>query len=169
MSNAASKNIGEKELGIANLPIKIHILQLSIFLNLFSIYSTKWKSILLPVPFMLMPTKQNSQNFFWQNKSKKNQYVPSFSLDDQFAIDVKNNKDTIATIEDLFLKIRYRSSSREKAVYETCKFFMHSVKNISFKNRVAFYEIKKRLSLFQALEIFLILQIEVNIYRQNKI
>lgn len=86
--------------------------------------------------------------------------MPSFSIDNQFTTNVEDNNKVVAIIKGLFLNIRYRSFSErlmEKAVHETCEFFMHSVKYISFKNQIALCKIKKRLKPFQALEIFLII------------
>lgn len=50
----------------------------------------------------------------------------------------------------------------KKTVYKTYKFFMHFVRHMSFKDRMAPYGIKSGLKQFQALGIFLILQIEGN-------
>ncbi len=63
------------------------------------------------------------------------------------------------------MNIGHRSSYErltEKAVYETCKFFMHSARHMSSKDRVTFCGIRSGLRLFQALGIFSMLQIEVN-------
>lgn len=51
----------------------------------------------------------------------------------------------------------------EKAVDETYKFFMHSTRHMSSKDCVALYGIRSGLRLFQALGIFSMLEIKVDI------
>lgn len=87
----------------------------------------------------------------------------------QFATNFESNDEgnnAVATIEALFLNIGHRSSYErltEKAIHETCKFFMQSVRHMNSKDRVVLCEIRLGLRPFQALGIFLMLQIEVNI------
>ncbi len=104
-----------------------------------------------------------------QIEPEEEEYFASTSPGDQFTTDVKsNNKDNnvVVTIEVLFLNIGYRSFYErlmEKVVHETCEFFIHSARHMSSKDRVAFCVIRLELRPFQALRIFLMLQIEVDI------
>lgn len=69
-------------------------------------------------------------------------------------------------IERLFLNIRHKlfyKRSIEKAVDETYKFFMYSARHMSSKDYVALHGIRSGLRLFQALGIFSMLEIEVDI------
>lgn len=50
----------------------------------------------------------------------------------------------------------------EKALYKICKFFMHFARHMSSKDRVALCEFRSSLRPFQYLQIFSILQIEVD-------
>lgn len=99
--------------------------------------------------------------------------MSSSSSNNQFIIDVKiDNKSNniVITIKELFLNVKNRLSYErfmEKIVYGTCEFFMHSAKHMNFKNLVALCGIKLGLNQFQALEIFLMLQIKVDIYSGN--
>ncbi len=130
--------------------------------------SIKQKSTSSPVSFILDPVEHDPQSFPYQTKPKEDQYLASPSPGDQFTTNVKSdNKDNnaITTIEGLFLNIGYRSSYKrltKKVVYKTCKFFMHSAKHISSKDRVAFCGMRLGLKPFQALKIFSMLQIEVD-------
>lgn len=109
------------------------------------------------------PAKHNSQNFLYQNKPEKEQYLPNPPPNNQFVTNVKSdNKDNniIAMIKELFLNIRHKLSYKrliEKVVHETCEFFIHSVRYMSFKDQIALYKIKLELKLFKALKIFSIL------------
>lgn len=140
MSDATDGDTKAKELGTTNFHIKIHIPRLSILPNLSVVSSTKQKSTLSPVSPMLDPPKHNSQGSPCRTKPEEDQYLPSPSPDDQFAIDVKSNNksnDAVATIEGLFLNIGHRSSYErltEKTVHETCEFFMHSPRHMSSKD-----------------------------------
>lgn len=93
---------------------------------------------------MLDSTRHNSQIFSYQIELKKEEYLISSFLGNTFTTNIKrNNKDniTITTIERLFLNTGYRSCYKrltEKARYETCKFFMHFVRCVRFKDQVAF-------------------------------
>ncbi len=118
---------------------------------------------------MLDPAKYDPQSSFYKTKPKEDLYLASPSSGDQFSTDVKSvdkDNNTVAIIEGLFiLNIRHKSSYEKlmkKAVNKTCKFFMHSVRYISSKDRVVLHGIRSGLRPFQALEIFLMLQIEVD-------
>lgn len=92
---------------------------------------------------MLDLAKHDSQSSFYQTEPKEDQYLASSSPGNQFATDVKNdnkNNNAVIIIKRLFLNIGYKSSYKrliEKAVHETCKFFIYSAKYMSFKDRVA--------------------------------
>ena len=94
--------------------------------------------------------------------------MPSPSLDDQFATNNKSNdggNNAVATIEELFLNIKHRSSYEKltkKAVRETCEFFIHFPRHMISNDRIALCGIRSGLRPFQALEIFSMLQIEVD-------
>lgn len=130
--------------------------------------SIKQKSTLSLIAFILDPIKQNPQSFLNQTESEKDQYLVSRSLSNQFTTNVKSDdksNNAITIIERLFLNIGYRSSYKrltEKAVYWTYKFFIYSVRHMCFKDQLALFQIRLKLRPFQALEIFLILQIEVD-------
>ncbi len=127
MSNVIDKDTKEKKLGLSNFNIKVHISHSLVLLNLSALNFTKQKLTSLPVPSILDLAKTNPQSSLYQTKSKKVQYLASFSPNNQFATNVKsNNKDnnTIAIIERLFLNMGHRSSYKrliEKVIYETCK------------------------------------------------
>lgn len=117
---------------------------------------------------MLDFTKYNPQSFAYQTELEENQYLASFSLIDQCANNVKSNdmnNNAVAIIEGLFLNIRYRSSYKrliEKIVHETWKFLIHSTRHISSRDWMALDGIRLGLRPFQALGIFLMLQIKVD-------
>lgn len=98
--------------------------------------------------------------------------MPSSSPNDQFTINNKsNNKGNNAKtiIDELFLNIRQRSSYdrlTEKTIHKTYEFFMHFPRHMTSNNRITLDNIRSGLRLFQALEIFFILQIKVDI--ENK-
>lgn len=125
---------------IFNSNIKVHILYLSILLNLSSIKSIKQKSTLSLVLSMLDLAKYNPQSFPYQIKPEKDQYLANSSLSNQFITDIQNNdksNNAITIIERLFLNIRYRlfyKSLTEKTIYEICKFFIYFARHISFKD-----------------------------------
>lgn len=102
---------------------------------------------MLLVPLMLNPIKYGFQSFSYWTKIEKNQYLPNFFLDNQFATNVKSNnesKDAIAIIEKLFLHMKYKLPDKKlmkKTVNETCKFFIHSIKYMSSKDQIALYTI----------------------------
>ncbi len=160
-------------MGTSNSNIKVHIPCSSIWLNLSALNSTKQKSKLSPVPSVLDPAKHNPQSFPNQIAPEEEEYLANLSPGDQFAINVKSNdkdNNAVVTIEGLFLNIGHRLSykrSTEKAIYETCEFFMHSARHINSKDRVVLHRIRLGLRLFQALGIFLMLQIKVNTSNGN--
>lgn len=140
ISNPIGENIERKELGTINSRIKVHIPRSLILPNSSSINSTKQKLPLSPVLLILDLIKYNPQSFSGQNKPEEDQYLPSFSANNQFVINAKSdNKDNhaIAKIKGLFLNIGHRLFYKkliEKAVYKTCKFFIHSIRHISSKD-----------------------------------
>lgn len=81
--------------------------------------------------------------------------MPTLSFDDQFGCNLKSKNQTnniIATIKRLILNIsEYKLSFKKmikKALYKTCKFFMHSIRYISSKDKIAFHKIKLGLKPF---------------------
>lgn len=154
LSNIIDKDIKEKELGIFNFSIKIHILHSLVLLNLSTLNTIKQKLILLLILSILNPTKYDSQNSFYQTKSKKDQYLISFFLNNQFTTNIKSDdkrNNAISIIKGLFLNLRYRSSYKkliEKMIYEICKFFMHFIRYMSSKDQLALYKINLRLRPF---------------------
>ena len=110
----------------------------------------------------------NSPRKKTKTPSDKEQYTPSPSPDDQFATDDESDdggNNAVATIEELFLNIGHRSSYErltEKAVQETCEFFMHTPRHMTSNDRIALRGIRSGLRPFQALGIFSMLQIEVD-------
>ncbi len=168
MDNAINKNTKEKELGTSNSSIKVHIPRSLVWLNLSALNSTKQKLTSSPVPSMLNPAEHNPQSSPYQTELEEDQYLVSPSPGDQFATNVEsNNKDNnaVTTIKRLFLNIGHRLSYKmlmEKTVYETGKFFIHSARHMSSKDRVALCGIRLGLRSFQALGIFSMLQIKVD-------
>ncbi len=168
ISNTTDEDTKEKELGTSNPSMKVYISCSFVWLNLSTLNSTKQKLTLSLVPSMLDPTKHDPQSSLYQTESEKDQYLVSSSLGNQFATDVKSdnkNNNAIVKIEGLLLKIRYQSSYEmltEKAVHETCEFFMHSTRYQNFKDWISLDGIRSVLRLFQALGIFSMLQIQVD-------
>lgn len=113
---------------ITNSYIKVYIPYLLILPNLSFVNSTKQKLILLPISTISDSTKHNLQSFFYQNKFEKNQYLPSYSSNNQFATTIKSSNkgnNIVTTIEELFLNIRDKSSYKkltEKAIHKICEF-----------------------------------------------
>lgn len=116
---------------------------------------------------MLDLAKHNSQSSPYQIKTKKDQYLASFSPDDQYGTNIESHDKgnyAVAMMKELFLNIRYKSSYErvtEKAVHETFEFFMHSAGHMNSEDRMALCGIKSGLRPFHTLEIFSMLQIEI--------
>lgn len=140
MSDGIDNDTKEKELGISNSCIKVHILRSLVWLNLFALNSIKEKLTLAPFSSMLNPTKHDFQSFLYQTAPEINQYLASPSPNDQFAIDIEsNNKDNnaVTIIKRIFLNIRHRSFNErlmEKVVHKTYKLFLHSTRHMSSKD-----------------------------------
>lgn len=130
--------------------------------------STKQKSILLPVSFIRNFANYNLQSSTLNPEWDKKQYMPSFSPNNQYATNDKSNdkgNNDVVIIKELFLNIKYRSSYEkliEKTIQKTYKFFIYSLKHMISNNWIAFCGIRSRLKPFQALAIFFMLQIKVN-------
>lgn len=71
MNNTINKDTKEKKLEIFNSSIKVYISHLLVLLNLSTLNFTKPKSMFLPVPTMLDPTKYNFQSSSNQSKLKE--------------------------------------------------------------------------------------------------
>ncbi len=168
MSHVANQDTKEKELGTSNSSIKVYIPRSSVLLNLLALNSTKQKSMSSLVSSMLDIAKHDPQSSLYQTEPEKDKYLTSFSPSNQFTTNIKSNdkdNNAVVIIKRLFLNFEYRLSykkSTEKVIHEICKFFIHSTRYISSKDQVDLCEIRSRLRPFQALGIFLILQIEVD-------
>lgn len=157
----------EKQSEVTGPQIKVMVPPISILPGLSNASSTKQKST-SPVPSILNLADHNPRNSTFNPESDKEQYTPSPSPDDQFATDDKSDdggNNAVATIEELFLNIRHRSSYErltEKAVQETCEFFMHTPRHMTSNDRIALRGIRSWLRPFQALGIFSMLQIKMD-------
>lgn len=154
MSDTIDEDTKEKQKGISNFSIKVHILHSSVLLNSSILNSTKQKLVLSQILSMLNTSKYDPHSCLYSTKPEKNQYLASFSPVDQFTTNVKSvNKDNnaVAMIERFFINIRHKSFYKrltEKVIHETCKFFMHSTIHMTSKDCVVFYEIRSGLSPF---------------------
>ena len=158
----------EKQSEVTSPQIKVIVPPTSILPASSNVSSTKQKSTLSPVPSIWNLADHNPRNSTFSPKSDKKQYTPSPSPNDQFATDNESDNrgnNAVATIEELFLNIEHRSSYKrltEKAVQETCEFFMHTPRHMTSNDQIALRGIRSGLRPFQALGIFSMLQIEVD-------
>ena len=107
-----------------------------------------------PVPSILNFVNHDLRSSTFNLESDKEQYTPSLSPDDQFTTDDKSDdggNNAVAMIEKLFLNIGHRLSYKrltENAIQETCEYFMHTLRHMTFNDRIALRGIKSGLRPF---------------------
>ncbi|MCJ1347429.1 hypothetical protein MMC31_005654, partial [Peltigera leucophlebia] len=144
----------EKQSEVIGPQIKVIVPPASILPGSSNANFTKQKSTSLPVPSLLNLADHDPRSSTFNLESDKEQYTPSPSPDDQFATDDESDdrgNNAVATIEELFLNIGHRSSYErltEKAVQETCEFFMHTPRHMTSNNWIALRGIRSGLRPF---------------------
>lgn len=86
-----------------------------------------------------------------------------------------SNKNTLfdqnqTTIEEFFLQIEDRTIYKKmtkRNVVQTCKFFLHSLKQIRMNDRIKLFSLSRRLKLFQASGILSMFDIKINTNNKN--